>query len=79
MKLKIERGVIIAGQIVYPKTKDDKDVIVNLPEKDAKPLVNSGKASIADDKAKVTLKLLSQEEVDELNELKAEEAAAKKL
>ena len=78
MKLKIERGVIIAGQAVYPKTKDDKDSIINLPEKEAKQLINSGKASEMPSKTKATVDLLSQEEVDEMSELKAEEEAAKK-
>ena len=78
MKLKIERGVIIAGQFVYPQTKG-KPSIVNLPEKEAKQLVNTGKASKADPKAKVNVDLLSQEEVDELKELEAEKEAEEKL
>ena len=78
MKLKIERGVIIAGQFVYPKTKG-KQSIVNVPGKEAKQLVNTGKASLADKGAKVNVDLLSQEEVDELKEIESEKEAEDKL
>ena len=77
MKLEILRGVIIAGQFVYPN--EEKPTIVEVAEKEARQLVNTGKAKLAEKGAKVTKKLLSQQEVDELAEIKAEQAAAEKL
>lgn len=68
MKIKIVRGVRIAGQAVFPKSKKsgkEVDVVLNVDEKLARELIGSGKAVKASDKAQITVDLKSQEEVDE--------------